>query len=133
MNHKKKRHSKNDSNTQKSSKPADYKVGKFVFFNAYADSSDQSTYFMCQGCVTRQPTLASKVYKITVTAVDPQSFMCGNRPDLAKSLLGRKIAREPGQILEKPTSILKPVYREEDWLFLSDMALIKLGRSLKKR
>ena len=93
-----------------------YSVGALVYFHAFADMKDDTTYFMCKGYITRQPKADSKVYKIIIVSVDPKSVLCGERPDIAKILLGKKIARKGHQLSHKQTDWMRKFYGEQEWI-----------------
>jgi hypothetical protein len=71
-----------------------FKAGDFVYFSAYSEKKDNTSFFLCRGYVTSL-ALGSKIaYKLIVTEVYPESLLCGHNPELAKGLLGRKITRD---------------------------------------
>jgi len=106
-------------------------IGKLVYFHAFADPADKTSYFFCKGYVVRTPHRDSPVYKIVVTAVDPRSVLCGENPVSAKRLLNKKIAREPGQVTDSPVAWYRKTY--EDWLEVTEKELIKLKGVIKKK
>jgi len=110
-----------------------YKMGDLVYFHAYADPSDHTSYFLCQGYVARQPTNDSRVYKVIVVAVDPKSVLCGEKPDIARRLLGMKIAREPIQLSSEPSGLMKLFYKNTNWLHITEKELKKIKTSIRRR
>lgn len=110
-----------------------YTVGDLVYFHAFADMNDKSTYFMCKGYITRQPKETSKVYKIIVTSVDPKSVLCGEKPEVATVLLGKKIARKGHQLSKEPTDWMRKFYGDIGWLDIEDEELDKIKRYIKKK
>jgi hypothetical protein len=71
-----------------------FKAGDFVFFSAYSEKKDNTSFFLCRGYVTGLALGPKLIYKLIVTEVYPESLLCGYNPELAKSLLGRKVARD---------------------------------------
>ena len=70
-----------------------FKAGDYVYFSAYAEKKDNSSFFLCRGYVTDLVSGPNISYKLIVTEVYPESLLCGYNPQLAKNLLGRKISR----------------------------------------
>lgn len=110
-----------------------YAIGTLVYFHAYADASDKTTYFLCQGYVVRQPKANSKVYKVHIVAVDPKSVLCGEKPEVAKLLLGMKIARQPDQLSAKSSGLMEVFYKDANWLHVKDRELKKIKASISRK
>lgn len=70
-----------------------FKVGDFVYFSAYSEKKDTSSFFLCRGYITGVATGPKLAYKLIVTEVYPESLLCGYNPSLAGRLLRRKIVR----------------------------------------
>lgn len=70
-----------------------FKAGDFVYFSAYAEKKDNTSFFLCRGYVTGLVPGPDIIYKLIVTEVYPESLLCGYKPTLAQELLGRKISR----------------------------------------
>ena len=110
-----------------------YKIGDLVYFHALSNVDDESTYFMCKGYVSRCPKPDSKVYKIVVTSVDPKSVLCGERPDLARVLLGKKIARKGHQMSIKRSDWARYLYGDQEWLEVKEEELKKIKGYIQKK
>lgn len=110
-----------------------FMIGDLVYFHAFAEQSIENSYFLCQGYIVRVPQSASPVYKIIVIAVDPKSILLGIRPEIARSLLGRRIAREQNQISYQPTDWMNKLYTDINWIFLNHQEVQKLRNSLLKK
>jgi len=107
-------------------------VGDLVYFHAFVDPEDESTYFLCKGYIIREPKKDSPIYKLVVTAVDPRSVLCGARPDVAKKLLCKKIVRAPEQLSTEPTGWMLKFY-QRDWLEISEAELRKIEENIKRK
>lgn len=110
-----------------------YAVGDLVYFHAFADMSDNTTYFMCKGYITRQPKEESKVYKIIIISVDPKSVLCGEKPDIAQVLLGKKVALKGYKLTREPTDWMHKFYGDQEWIDLKGDELDKVKRYIKKK
>ena len=124
---------KSKKKPQHNTKDYVYNIGDYVYFHAYADNKDKTTYFICKGYVIRQPKPDSKVYKVVVTEVNPKSVLCGESPDVAKTLLGRKIARKLNQLSEIKNNWVCTFYGEVSWLKLDQREEKKIQSYLARR
>lgn len=71
-----------------------FKAGDYVYFSAYSEKKDNSSFFLCKGYITGLALGPKLAYKIIITEVYPESLLCGYNPELAKGLLGRKVTRD---------------------------------------
>ena len=108
-----------------------YKSGTLVYFHAYADSKDKSTYFMCQGIIVKTPK-NNKDYKITITAINPRSVLCGENTKIAATLLGRNIFKKENKLSNKPTDWMNKFYKNPKWIEVSKHNLQKILNKAKK-
>ena len=106
----------------------------YVFFHALAEQNMPDSIFMCEGIVDRLPKPGSNVYKVIILSVDPISKTCGNKPQIAKSLLGRRIAREEGQIFIEYSVMMQKVYSPRStWLTLSEQEKNRIVQLVDKK
>jgi hypothetical protein len=129
----KRRHNQNNHRPPPVHQAPAFAVGDLVYFHAFAEQSIENSYFLCKGYIVRSPQPDSPVYKIVVVAVDPKSILLGTKPEIAKSLLGRRIAREQNQISYQPTDWMNKFYADADWLLLDNREVQKLKHSLQKK
>lgn len=81
----------------------------------------------------RQPLPGSPVYKITIISVNPHSVLCGERPDKAGRLLGRKIAREPNQIMKDLEGMMQKLYKDQNWIVVNKKDLNKIEMIVRRK
>jgi hypothetical protein len=120
MSIKKFRHKQKTQQNHSHNKPRgpQYQVREIVYLHAYVDPSDQTSYFFCKGIITRQPQSDSPIYKIVITSVDPKSLLCGENPQQAKRLLGKRIVRREDQITSEISDMMTKMYEGHGWIDL---------------
>lgn len=87
---------------------------------------------MCKAIVLRQPNRDSRVYKLVIVAVSPDS-VGGHYPELANKLLGKRIPRNGQHLQSKPTyGLLGNVYQQHPWLELKEQEVIRIKNRTQK-
>jgi len=116
---------------QKPRRP-EYSPGDVVYFHAYAGQKDDNAYFLCKGIVTRGPLPDNPTYKLIVTAVDPKSVLCGEQPEFAQPLIGKRIVRQENQLRGEIGGLLSKMYEGHGWIEMDPQAAKECLEKIKR-